>query len=72
MKQALRIATVPASRMAAWAIGACCAWICCHTFAQVPEQDRQPAGVALRPAVMGPSGAVSTGHPLTTAVALGT
>jgi gamma-glutamyltranspeptidase / glutathione hydrolase len=38
---------------------------------QVPEQDRQPAGSALRPAVMGPSGGVSTGHPLTTAAALG-
>jgi gamma-glutamyltranspeptidase/glutathione hydrolase len=32
-------------------------------------QDRQPAGAALRPAVMGPSGGVSTGHPLTTAAA---
>src|SRR4029453_2622367 len=31
----------------------------------------QPAGSALRPAVMGPSGGVSTGHPLTTAAALG-
>jgi gamma-glutamyltranspeptidase / glutathione hydrolase len=38
---------------------------------QVPMQDRQPAGSALRPAVMGPSGGVSTGHPLTTAVAFG-
>src|SRR4026209_2313397 len=38
---------------------------------QVPEQDRQPAGSALRPAVMGPSGGVSTGHPLTTAAAFG-
>ena len=38
---------------------------------QVPVQDRQPAGSALRPAVMGPSGSVSTGHPLTTAAALG-
>ena len=37
--------------------------------AQVPRQDRQPAGSALRPAVMGPSGGVSTGHPLTTAAA---
>jgi gamma-glutamyltranspeptidase/glutathione hydrolase len=40
--------------------------------AQVPAQDRQPAGSALRPAVMGPSGGVSTGHPLTTAAALAT
>jgi gamma-glutamyltranspeptidase/glutathione hydrolase len=38
---------------------------------QVPLQDEQPAGSALRPAVMGPSGGVSTGHPLTTAVAFG-
>jgi gamma-glutamyltranspeptidase/glutathione hydrolase len=37
---------------------------------QVPVQDRQPASAALRPAVMGPSGAVSTGHPLTTSAAL--
>jgi gamma-glutamyltranspeptidase / glutathione hydrolase len=39
--------------------------------AQVPEQDQQPARSALRPAVMGPSGGVSAGHPLTTAVAFG-
>lgn len=38
--------------------------------AQVPVQDRQSPGIALRPAVMGPSGSVSTGHPLTTAAAL--
>src|SRR6185436_1646411 len=37
--------------------------------AQVPVQDRQPAGSALRPAVIGPSAGVSTGHPLTTAAA---
>ena len=37
--------------------------------AQVPMQDRQPAGSALRPAVNGPTGGVSTGHPLTTAAA---
>ena len=36
---------------------------------QVPIQDQQPVGAALRPAVMGPSGGVSAGHPLTTAVA---
>src|SRR5262245_15924769 len=36
---------------------------------QVPVQDRQPAGSALRPAVAGPNGGVSTGHPLTTAAA---
>lgn len=36
---------------------------------QVPLQDRQPAGSALRPAVMGPTGGVSTGHPLTSAAA---
>ena len=39
--------------------------------AQVPVQDQQPARSALRPAVMGPSGGVSTGHPLTTAAAFG-
>ncbi len=39
--------------------------------AQVPLQDQKPAGSALRPAVMGPSGGVSTGHPLTTAAAFG-
>jgi gamma-glutamyltranspeptidase/glutathione hydrolase len=37
---------------------------------QVPVQDRRSAGAALRPAVAGPSGGVSTGHPLTTAAAL--
>jgi gamma-glutamyltranspeptidase/glutathione hydrolase len=37
--------------------------------AQVPVQDRQPAGSALRPMVAGPTGGVSTGHPLTTAAA---
>ena len=40
-------------------------------LAQVPVQDQQPAGSALRPAVMGPSGGVSAGHPLTTAAAFG-
>lgn len=40
--------------------------------AQVPAQDRQPAGSALRPAVAGPSGGVSTGHPLTTAASFAT
>ena len=39
--------------------------------AQVPLQDQQPAGSALRPAVAGPSGGVSAGHPLTTAAAFG-
>ncbi|MDA1184744.1 MAG: gamma-glutamyltransferase family protein [Acidobacteria bacterium] len=38
---------------------------------QVPIQDQQPVGAALRPAVAGPSGGVSTGHPLTTAAAFG-
>ena len=38
---------------------------------QVPIQDQQPVGSALRPAVAGPSGGVSTGHPLTTAAAFG-
>jgi gamma-glutamyltranspeptidase/glutathione hydrolase len=39
---------------------------------QVPVQDRQPSTAALRPAVMGPNGGVSTGHPLTTAAAFAT
>ena len=43
----------------------------CVAFAQAPVQDPQPAGAALRPPVMGPSGGVSTGHPLTTAAAFG-
>jgi gamma-glutamyltranspeptidase/glutathione hydrolase len=43
-----------------------------HISAQVPVPDRQPAGAALRPAVAGPSGGVSTGHPLTTAAAFAT
>src|SRR5258708_30838873 len=37
--------------------------------AQVPVQDRQDVAAPLRPAVMGPSGGVSAGHPLTAAVA---
>src|SRR5215470_5615033 len=42
--------------------------VCCSVFlAQVPVQDQQPAGSALRPSVEGPSGGVSAGHPLTTA-----
>ena len=40
------------------------------TARQVPLQDRRDPGAALRPSVMGPSGGVSTGHPLTTAAAL--
>jgi gamma-glutamyltranspeptidase / glutathione hydrolase len=40
--------------------------------AQVPVQDRQPPGAALRPAVAGPSGGVSAGHPLTSASAFAT
>lgn len=39
--------------------------------AQVPVQDRQEASAGLRPSVMGPTGSVSAGHPLTTATALG-
>ena len=37
--------------------------------AQVPLQDKRQAGDALRPAVMGPAGGVSAGHPLTTEAA---
>ncbi len=42
------------------------------TRAQVAVPSGQPAGSALRPAVAGPSGGVSTGHPLTSAAALAT
>src|SRR5215831_16779034 len=41
-------------------------------WAQVPVQDRSEPSAPLRPAVMGRTGAVSTGHPLTTAVAFST
>src|SRR5579862_2436052 len=40
--------------------------------AQVPAQDRKEPSAPLRPAVMGATGAVSAGHPLTTAVAFST
>src|SRR5215471_6391456 len=40
--------------------------------AQVLVQDRKEPSAPLRPAVMGRTGAVSTGHPLTTAVAFST
>ena len=56
-------------------VAACAAWPVADgadLARQVPVQDRQPAGAALRPAVMGPSAAVSTGHPLTTAAAFAT
>jgi gamma-glutamyltranspeptidase/glutathione hydrolase len=46
------------------------ATLCAAASAQVPLQDQQPAGSALRPAVMGPQAGVSTGDPLTTAAAL--
>ena len=71
MLNPIRNAARHASHAAAWALIVAVGWSTGGTIAQVPEQDRQPAGMALRPAVMGPSGAVSTGHPLTTAVALG-
>ena len=65
----------PAER-SRWRTGALVAALIATGFlqiapAQVPLQDQQPAGSALRPAVMGPSGGVSTGHPLTTAAAFG-
>ena len=41
-------------------------------WAQVPVQDRKEPSAPLRPAVMGTTGGVSTGHPLTTAVAFST
>ena len=55
------------------AIAGCAVWLAVPRLGagQVPVQDRQPARSALRPAVMGPSGGVSTGHPLTTAAAFG-
>ena len=55
------------------AIAGCAVWLAVPGLGagQVPVQDRQPARSALRPAVMGPSGGVSTGHPLTTAAAFG-
>jgi gamma-glutamyltranspeptidase/glutathione hydrolase len=40
------------------------------TASQVPTQDKKQGGEALRPAVAGPSGGVSAGHPLTSAAAL--
>jgi gamma-glutamyltranspeptidase/glutathione hydrolase len=46
-------------------------WVTGPVNAQVPVQDRQDARAALRPAVMGPNGGVSAGHPLTTAAAFG-
>src|SRR6478672_5593731 len=55
------------------AVAAVLAWYwSAPTGAQVPVQDRQPVGSGLRPAVAGPNGGVSTGHPLTTAAAFGT
>jgi gamma-glutamyltranspeptidase/glutathione hydrolase len=68
MRRAARVIVVPI--LAAVCIG----WpglVHVHSARQVPLQDRQPAGSALRPAVSGPSGGVSTGHPLTTAAAFG-
>ena len=49
-----------------------CAAISLPTRAQVPVQDQQRAGLPLRPAVAGPSGGVSAGHPLTSAAAFAT
>jgi gamma-glutamyltranspeptidase/glutathione hydrolase len=49
--------------------GAAALLVAATSARQVPEQDRQPTGSALRPAVMGPTAGVSTGHPLTTAAA---
>src|SRR5258706_15969930 len=71
MHHPIRSATRRASHAAASTLIVAFALLTGGAIAQVPEQDRQPAGTALRPAVMGPSGGVSTGHPLTTAGALG-
>ncbi|HEY1309065.1 MAG TPA: gamma-glutamyltransferase family protein [Vicinamibacterales bacterium] len=46
-----------------------CTAIAAQDRSQVPAQDRRATDAALRPPVMGPSGGVSTGHPLTTAAA---
>lgn len=63
----------PSSRLFTAALAAGWLALLVHRpLAQVPVQDVQPAGSGLRPAVMGPSGAVSTGHPLTTAAAFAT
>src|SRR5262245_53184656 len=59
-------------RMPAALITGCvilCATIAAQDRSQVPAQDRPAKDAALRPPVMGPSGGVSTGHPLTTAAA---
>ena len=59
-------------RMAALLMTGCvvlCAAIAAQDRSQVPAQDRRATDAALRPPVMGPSGGVSTGHPLTTAAA---
>jgi gamma-glutamyltranspeptidase/glutathione hydrolase len=53
----------------AFAIAAICA-VMATVAGQVPVQDQKLDGSALRPAVIGPSGGVSTGHPLTTATGL--
>src|SRR4029450_10492499 len=57
------------SRMLVLSIGAAASVVMGGTIAarQVPQQGRQGAAPALRPAVMGPSAGVSAGHPLTTA-----
>ena len=46
-----------------------CTAIAAQDRSQVPAQDRRATDAALRPPVIGPSGGVSTGHPLTTAAA---
>src|SRR5215510_4960292 len=59
-------------RMAALLMTGCvvlCAAIAAQDRSQVPAQDRRATDAALRPPMMGPSGGVSTGHPLTTAAA---
>jgi gamma-glutamyltranspeptidase/glutathione hydrolase len=59
------------SIVAGTAVAAVAVWwtVSSLSAGQVPRQDQQSSRAALRPAVMGPSGGVSTGHPLTTAVA---
>ena len=67
MNNRSRISLLMFALAAMWPV----AQVAAQNNAQVPQQDLQPARSALRPPIMGPSGGVSAGHPLTTAVAFG-
>ena len=71
IRRTIGVLSAATLRVVALIIVVAALWASDEVAAQVPEQDRQATGSPLRPAVMGPSGGVSTGHPLTTAVALG-